>query len=97
MQVETSHGTVLDALVLAHYGPAIPASTALEAVFQANPGLSLAGPVLPAGMTILMPVIETPAMAVETGVVRLWGTTCPPGFKSQSALLANRAPAILPA
>jgi phage tail protein X len=75
MQVTTSYGAVLDALVLAHYGPAIPASMALEAVFQANPGLALTGPVLPAGLTIVMPLLETPATAVETGVVRLWGTT----------------------
>ena len=72
--VTTTHGDVMDALVLAHYGPAIPASTALEAVFQANPGLALEGPVLPAGLTIVMPVIEAPATVVETNAVRLWGT-----------------------
>ena len=45
-----------------------------EAVLAANPGLAARGPVLPAGVAIVLPDFGTPEdKPVEKETVRLWG------------------------
>ncbi|RYH02829.1 phage tail protein [Salipiger sp. IMCC34102] len=62
----TRDGDVVDAVAFAHYGH----EDMVEAVFAANPGLAARGPVLPSGVTIVLP--ERPARpAVQR--LRLWG------------------------
>ena len=65
--IATLGGDFLDELVAQHYGVEV-ASGALAAVLEANPGLAARGPVLPAGVEIVLPDLA-PA---DTGVLRLW-------------------------
>ena len=65
--IKTLGGDFLDALVAEHYGTEA-ASAALAVVLAANPGLAAHGPVLPAGVTIVMPDLVPP----DSGVLRLW-------------------------
>lgn len=67
ISISTLEGDFLDDLVAQHYGAAA-ASGALSVVLAANPGLAARGPVLPAGVTIVLPDLP-PAHA---GVLRLW-------------------------
>lgn len=60
----TQDGDMIDAIARRHYGPR---SGLVEAVLEANPGLTDHGPLLPAGLTINLPVIqsEKPAALVR--------------------------------
>lgn len=58
-------GDVLDMVCRTYYGR----SDVLQAVLEANPGLSRVGPILPAGLTITLPDLPPPP---TTGTVRLW-------------------------
>ena len=66
--IETLAGDFLDELVVQHYG-VDAASAALDAVLAANPGLAARGPVLPAGVRVVLPDLKPPA----AGVLQLWG------------------------
>lgn len=64
--VTTRDGDVVDQLALAAYGFAAGAT---EAVLAANPQLDAYGPVLPAGLVVVLPAIDRPRLAP---VVKLW-------------------------
>lgn len=53
----TSEGDMVDQLAFRHYGTH---EGTTEAILDANPGLAVLGPVLPAGLTINLPTIERP-------------------------------------
>lgn len=61
----TAQGDMLDAICLAHYGRVDVTPT----VYAANPGLAAMGPVLPIGLVITLPTIESEPVAQP---VRLW-------------------------
>ncbi|RJF81138.1 phage tail protein [Azospirillum cavernae] len=63
----TRDGDTVDWIAWKHYGAV---GGAMEAVLQANDGLADAGPLLPAGRTILLP--DLPSPTVQT-LVRIWG------------------------
>lgn len=76
----TAQGDVLDAICAKHYGTGVanprrrgavtwPDRGLVEAVFLANPGLAERGPVLPAGLDLILP--DPPARA-EAPRVQLW-------------------------
>lgn len=67
VSISTLDGDFLDELVTQHYGVGA-VSEALSAVLAANPGLAARGPVLPAGVEIVLPDLA-PA---DAGVLRLW-------------------------
>ena len=64
----TSQGDKLDWICWKHYGTS--RNGTVEAVLEANPGLSSYGPILPAGVKITLPVLAAPA--AEQDVIRLW-------------------------
>lgn len=64
---QTRQGDVLDDVVSRYYGDT--ANGIVELVLEANRGLADYGPVLPAGLSILLP--ERPA-ATKKKLVRLW-------------------------
>jgi phage tail protein X len=64
--VITKGGDVVDLLALAAYGYTAGAT---EAILAANPGLAAAGPVLDAGLTVVLPDIADPQQALQ---VQLW-------------------------
>ena len=61
----TVAGDMVDAVCHAHYGRR---RGAVEDVLAANPGLAAMGPVLPAGIEILLPDLPPPGPST----VRLW-------------------------
>ena len=61
----TLAGDMVDAVCHAHYGRR---RGAVEAVLAANPGLAAMGPVLPAGVEILLPELPPPGPPIA----RLW-------------------------
>lgn len=63
----TREGDTVDWIAWKHYGPV---TGAMEAVLDANRGLADAGPVLAAGLTIILPDLPTPAVQQ---LVRIWG------------------------
>jgi len=65
---KTRNGDVVDQIVWRHYGAQNAAI--LREVFQANPGLADYGPVLQAGVEMLLPDIEQPAD--ENQGVAMW-------------------------
>ncbi len=67
MQYRTRDGDMLDWICWRHYGRQ---AGAVEAVLEVNPGLSDAGPILPAGLVIALPELPQPGQTVDT--VRLW-------------------------
>ena len=67
VRYRTRDGDSLDAICWKHYGRQ---AGAVEAVLEANPGLSEVGPVLPAGFVIGLP--ELPQTAPEIETVGLW-------------------------
>lgn len=67
VRYRTRDGDSLDAICWRHYGRQ---AGAVEAVLEANPGLSEVGPVLPAGFVIGLP--ELPQRAREIETVSLW-------------------------
>jgi len=68
MKYRTKAGDVVDEIVWRHYGTQNAAM--VRQVFDANPSLADAGPILPAGVEIILPDIEQPA--AETVSVSLW-------------------------
>ena len=67
VRYRTRDGDSLDAICWKHYGRQ---AGAVEAVLEANPGLSEGGPVLPAGFVIGLPELHQAASEIET--VSLW-------------------------
>ena len=64
-RILTRDGDMLDDIVWRHYGR----HDVVPAVLEANQDLSLQGPVLPAGMILVLPDIHAPA---DAPVIRLW-------------------------
>lgn len=64
----TSQGDQIDWICWKHYGT--PRNGTVEAVLEANKGLSAYGPKLPAGVKITLPELAKPA--AEQEVIRLW-------------------------
>lgn len=62
----TVQGDTLDQICWKHYGAA---SGAVEAVLEYNPGLALAGMVLPVGLEIELPELQRPGIRAT---VKLW-------------------------
>lgn len=76
--IMTQDGDVLDALIAAHYGDALPLAGALDLVLSANPGLASGPRLMVRGVSILMPAIVRPVAGSgygRVGVIRLWGAT----------------------
>ncbi len=74
----TQDDDVLDALVAAHYGDALPLAGALDLVLGANPGLAAGARVMARGVKIVLPAIVRPVAGSgygRVGVIRLWGET----------------------
>ena len=57
---------MLDQIALAHYGDR---PGAVEAILEANPGLAERGPLLPSGVTVVLPALGDTQHRKE---VRLW-------------------------
>lgn len=66
-QLRAIQNETVDALCWRHYGRT---AGVVEAVLQANPGLADHGPVLPSGLLVTLPDIQTPAPA--RAMVNLW-------------------------
>jgi len=66
MQYRCKDDDMLDAICFKYYGSQVGTS---EAVLEANPGLAEYGPLLPAGLVIVLPNIEAPQTEQP---VRLW-------------------------
>lgn len=69
---KTKDGDVLDAVIHAAYGQCTDSQ--LRAVLEANPGLADNGPILPAGLRIILPdsVQETDRKSLQSRGVTLW-------------------------
>lgn len=67
MTYRTQAGDLLDDVCRRYYGSR---TGAVEAVLEANPGLADRGPLLPAGVAILLP--DLPAAASAADIVKLW-------------------------
>lgn len=65
-QIRTQQNETLDALCWRHYGRT---RTVVEAVMQANPGITRHGLVLPQGLLVTMPDLPT---APPKPIVQLW-------------------------
>ncbi|WP_286778222.1 tail protein X [Pseudomonas sp. UBA2311] len=66
-QLRTQQNDTVDALCWRHYGRT---AGVVEAVLDANPGLASSGPVLPTGLLVNLPEIQT--SAPERQMVNLW-------------------------
>lgn len=66
-QLRTQQNDTVDALCWRHYGRT---AGVVEAVLDANPGLAEHGAVLPAGVLVNLPEIQT--SAPERQMVNLW-------------------------
>ncbi|NCC85426.1 MAG: phage tail protein [Clostridia bacterium] len=64
-RILTRDGDMLDDIVWRHYGR----QDVVPAVLETNQDLSLQGPVLPAGMILVLPDVPVPA---DAPVIRLW-------------------------
>lgn len=64
---ETRDGDSLDLICFNHYGYEIGTT---EVVLEQNRGLATYGPVLPAGITVELPDLASPAVVTEQ--VNLW-------------------------
>lgn len=62
----TKDGDTLDAICWNYYGQQ---SGAVETVLEANPGLAAQGPIFEAGVTMILPTIDTSG---KTEGVSLW-------------------------
>lgn len=69
MQYRTKDGDTVDGICWRYYGTQAGTATAVALVLEANPGLADHGPVLPAGVSVLLPDLPTPV--AEQGV-SLW-------------------------
>ncbi|NJB67201.1 phage tail protein X [Desulfobaculum xiamenense] len=67
IRYRTKDGDMLDLICQRHYGRT---ADVVETVLDANPGLAAFGPVLSAGLVIVLPEISEPH-AIEEGVT-LW-------------------------
>ena len=68
----SSQGDVLDAIALEHYGTG--SSEVVQTILAVNRGLASLGPVLPAGVRITLPAIDTTSIEAEDlGTAQLWG------------------------
>lgn len=67
MIYRTKDGDVLDAICDRHY---VDVRYNIDEVLAANPGLAAHGPVLPSGVLVVLPVVETAAPSRPT--IRLW-------------------------
>ena len=66
----TKDGDMVDLICYRHYGRTADVT---EAVLAANVGLAARGPVLPAGIEIILPDYGTPEQRpVEKETIRLW-------------------------
>jgi len=65
--IRTIDGDMLDVICLHHYGHA---HRYVEAVLSANPGLADQGPVLSAGIVIVLP--DLAELGHQEAAVRLW-------------------------
>ncbi len=65
--LRTHQGDTVDALCWRHYGRTAGVT---EAVLDANPGLADRGPVLPQGLTVHMPTVQTTVAQRQT--INLW-------------------------
>lgn len=66
-QLRTQQNDTVDAICWRHYGRT---AGVVEAVLDANPGLADRGPVLPAGVLVTLPELQT--TAPERQMVNLW-------------------------
>lgn len=66
----TSAGDTADFIAWKQYGSVTP--DILNAVLAANPGLADYGPLLPAGVAVVLPVINTQTQAAAVQEVTLW-------------------------
>ncbi len=66
-QYITSDGDTADYIAWKHYGT--QEGSVVEQLVDANPGLADLGPVLSAGVLVILPEIQ---MATDNKVVRLW-------------------------
>lgn len=64
----TREGDVLDAICWRHYGR----ESAVPAVLEANRELATYGPVLPAGVLIVLPALAESDTLSDVPTVRLW-------------------------
>lgn len=62
----TREGDTADWIAWRHYGRV----DSVDAILEANPGLADYGPVLPAGVEVVLPEVEQPSTTVRG--VRLW-------------------------
>lgn len=68
-QYLTRDGDMVDAICWKHYDEAqLP--FAIERVYAANPGLADVGPILPAGLTVVLPDLARPD---APPIIRIWG------------------------
>lgn len=67
MRYRTKDGDRLDQICHSYYGSLVGT---VEAVLEANPGLSLEPGILPVGLEITLPELETPA--TTTTPIRVW-------------------------
>jgi phage tail protein X len=66
----TKDSDMVDLICFRHYGRTAKVT---EAVLAANPGLAARGPMLPAGVEIVLPDFGTPdKRPVEKETIRLW-------------------------
>lgn len=65
--VRTNQNDTVDALCWRHYGRTAGVT---EAVLEANPGLADHGPILPQGLVVNMPEVQT--SAPQRQMVNLW-------------------------
>lgn len=68
MMYKTAAGDMVDAICVDYYKK-VPMDDAINAVLEANPGLSEYGPVLPGNLKITLPVIAPKAPAPG---IQLW-------------------------
>ncbi|WP_070415266.1 tail protein X [Pseudomonas lundensis] len=66
-QKRTQQNDTVDALCWRHYGRTVGV---VEAVLDANPGLADRGPVLPSGLLVTLPELQT--AAPERQMINLW-------------------------
>ncbi|WP_153785689.1 tail protein X [Pseudomonas sp. EMN2] len=66
-QRRTQQNDTVDALCWRHYGRT---AGVVEQVLDANPGLADQGPVLPAGLLVILPELQ--AAAPDRPMVQLW-------------------------
>lgn len=69
MRITALQGDTVDAICWRHYGRTVGMT---EAVYAANPGLAVLGPLLPLGTQIELPDLPTQPAAATRHLVNLW-------------------------